>query len=79
MVEDVSKHTVLILVVLTLIISVLSLFTVLETINSRSNYIPVSIANTNIANQDDSGVHLQIEKPTEPVLTTGHVILNIIN
>lgn len=75
--KDLSKKTILVLVVLTLVISIFSLFTVVSTMNSNSNhnYVPTSVSTTS-ANGE---VNLGLKEVIEPDSDSGKVVLNIIN
>lgn len=78
MTEDISRRTVLVLVVLTLVVSILSLFAVVGTINEQQNYSYVPTPDATNTNIGTGKVHLSIHQPMEPVSTTGHVTLNVI-
>jgi hypothetical protein len=76
MAEDISRKTVLVLVVLTLVVSVLSLFAVIDTVSNREVYAtqvqPVS-------NTATGKVYLSVEQPAKPVIVTGQVTLSVKN
>ena len=71
--EDISRKTVLVLVVLTVVISALGTLTVLDTVSQTHApmYQEAPDATTNVEGQ----VRLNIVKPEPPV--TGQVILDI--
>ena len=76
--EDISKNTLLVLVVLTIIISLLGTWTVIN----EATKLSTSGAATRPVQSVDSTVgkvSIDIEKPIEPVQTTGQVILTITN
>lgn len=76
MAEDISKQTVVILAVLTVVISVLSTVLVFSSVSDDST---VYVRSGNAGNTVGIGkVHLKLQN-TNPVEATGQVILNIEN
>lgn len=75
--KDVSKKTILVLVVFTLVISVFSLFTVVTTLdsNSKTNYVPTP---TSVSNVQSGQVKLGVNEVLEPDMKSGQIILNIV-
>ncbi len=72
--EDISRQTLLVLVVLTLVVSMLSLFTVMDVLDQKAtNYMPISQTSTPSENTNNQNQELP------PVSLTGKVILNINN
>ena len=77
MADDVSKNTVMILLVLTILVSILGTWTVLEGIvNTRSAATQIQQAESNIASAQ---VSLTITEPPKPAAATGMVVFNIQN
>ncbi len=73
--EDISKNTLMVLVVLTIIISLLGTWTVANEATKVS-----SIRQADNDNSVASGkVSLSVSEPPQPVIATGKVTLNIIN
>ncbi len=77
MVKDISRRTVLVLVVLTLVVSLLSLFSVVDTLNDRQELTYMPTPDTAISNTGTGEVDLSIKQPVEPVTITGQVTLKI--
>ena len=77
MVEDISRRTVLILVILTLLVSTLSTFAVLNVIGS-SNVDQASYVHTGGSQAASGRVHLTIDNQ-QPATSSGKVQLNIDN
>jgi hypothetical protein len=74
--EDISKNTLLILVVLTIIISLLGTWTV---INEASNVNKVTYDIDNSGKSSTTAkVALDVQSKPTPAQTTGKVILNIV-
>lgn len=77
MAEDISRKTVLVLVVLTLVVSVLSLFAVIDSAANNGAYAETQIQST--TNTATGKVYLSVEQPAKPVLATGQVTLRVKN
>lgn len=76
MTEDISKKTIMVLVVLTIIVSALGTLTVLDSVSKvdvQQNSVPAIRENANTATGQ---VSLKIKEP-DPVVT-GNVILNLV-
>ena len=72
--EDISRKTILVLVILTIIVSTLGTFTVLDTVN-RTNFDSGSSVQEFATTETSGLVTLKIN---EPVRVTGNVILTLV-
>ena len=73
--EDISKNTLLVLVVLTILISLLGTWTVInETAKARA-YAPTATGEASAQGR----VSMTVKPVPEAVMTTGHVTVTIIN
>lgn len=72
--EDISKNTLLVLVVLTIIVSLLGTWTV---INEATKVQGQPVGQT--VDSTTGKVSVDVIAPVEPVTTTGQVVINIIN
>ena len=68
MAENISKNTIIILVVLTVIISLLGTWTVINEVNNVKTTAPTQSSSS-------GQIKLTINTPPEPVQTTGQVVL----
>ena len=75
--NDMSRKTILVLVVLTLVISIFSLFTVVGKLNSDADYTYVNTP-TSISNVASGEVSLEVPEIFEPDQESGQVVLNIV-
>ncbi len=76
--DDISKNTVLVLVVLTIVISLLGTWTV---INEASKFRAQNSGGSAVSPSGGTAhgkVSITITRPPEPVSTTGKVVLNIV-
>ncbi|MBN1275748.1 hypothetical protein JXA12_05685 [Candidatus Woesearchaeota archaeon] len=72
--EDISKNTLLILVVLTIIVSLLGTWTVInEAGKVRADAAPAVVGEASTTGK----VAIDVAAPPEPVSSTGRVVLNI--
>ncbi len=77
MVEDISKKTIMVLVVLTIIVSALGTITVLGTASEIHSSPSMVDTTSNEGSTTDSGkIRLVVSKPSAPV--TGKVVLNLV-
>lgn len=74
MTEDISKKTIMVLVVLTIIVSALGTLTVLDSVN-HANISHASTVQEEGSTQASGLVSLKI---SEPAKVTGNVILNLV-
>ncbi len=71
--DDVSKKTLLVLVILTIVISLLGTWTVINEANQAGARTQQSESTSTTTGK----VSISIERPPQPVSTTGKVILEI--
>lgn len=72
--EDISKNTLLVLVVLTVVISLLGTWTVINEAGKVRMQGPVHATDTTTGK-----VSVNVQALPDPVSTTGQVVLNIVN
>lgn len=70
--ESISKSTILVLVILTVVISLLGTWTVLNEVNSVKVITPESSKDSTSSGE----VRLTVIEPPEPVQSTGQVVLS---
>ena len=75
--NDMSRKTILVLVVLTLVISIFSLFTVVGKLNSDADYTYVNTP-TSTSNTASGEISLEVPRVLEPDTQSGQVVLNIV-
>ncbi|MGE0793023.1 MAG: hypothetical protein AB7V77_02455 [Candidatus Woesearchaeota archaeon] len=77
MVNDISRRTVLVLVVLTLVVSLFSMFAVVDTLKGRQEFVYMNTPEATTSNIGTAEVQLSIKQPATPVIMTGQVILKV--
>ncbi|MFP4524389.1 MAG: hypothetical protein ACLFO2_03715 [Candidatus Woesearchaeota archaeon] len=75
MTEDISKNTLLVLVVLTIVVSLLGTWTVIN----EASKVRVADEQADDNPSTTGKVSLSVKEAPEPVGATGQVVLNIIN